>query len=70
MDLSQFKAYVRQAEFLSDSDYRRGYAYGLRRFYHGETFGDNIIIATMKERGGLLKEGIIDGLTGRGPANK
>ena len=70
MDLNQFKSYIRQSEFLSDPDYRRGYCYGLRRFYHGETFGDNIIIATMKERGGLLKEGIINGLTGRGPANK
>jgi len=70
MDLSQFKSYIRQAEFLNDPDYRRGYCYGLRRFYHGEKFGDNIVINAMKDRGGLLKEGIIDGLTGREPANK
>jgi len=42
----------------SDTKYFQGYHYGLRRHYHDDNFGDNKIIEIMKNRGGLIADGI------------
>ena len=67
MNQSTFTSYMNQSKMLSDPEYYQGYHYGLRRHYHGKNFGDHEIIEKMKKMGGLLTDGLNDGLNGEKP---
>lgn len=65
MKQGQFELFINMAKSLSEDEYYVGYRYGLRRHYHGKKFGNDDIIEKIKNEGGLISEGINDGLNGR-----
>ena len=72
MNEAAFKARMGRARILS-SDYGAGYQTGLRRHYHGKSFGDPSQLAAMAKAGlngdprVELGRGYRDGLAGRDP---
>lgn len=73
MDEGTFKALMGRARILS-SDYGAGYQTGLRRHYHGKTFGNQQELVALAKAGlngdprVELGRGYRDGLAGREPA--
>ena len=67
MDQSQFSSYMLQSKQLSSPEYYQGYHYGLRRYYHGENFGESEKTEIMQHRGGQIAAGVTDGLEGKRP---
>ena len=67
MELNTFTSYMDSSKLLTSNEYFAGYHYGLRRFHHGETFGENKQIELLKQRGGATAHGVTDGLAGLEP---
>jgi hypothetical protein len=65
MTKETFIRYINNAsELMSDNGYFISYQYGLRRHYHGVTFGDDKLIGVMRKRGKSFLQGISDGMAG------
>jgi hypothetical protein len=67
VDEQTFKSLSRRAKLLT-SDYGSGYLTGLRRHYHGESFGDPAELAAIEARNDERARGYRDGVAGKEPA--
>jgi len=70
MNQSTFTSYMNQSKILSSPEYYQGYHYGLRRYYHGDNFGEDKIIEKMKNRGEEIADGVNDVRYGKKPDTK
>lgn len=70
INFETFCSYMLKVKNFCSSEYRAGYQYGLRRFYHGKNFGENEHIELLKKKGGKIAEGLLDGLKGEAPKFK
>ncbi|QIR16624.1 hypothetical protein [Shewanella aestuarii] len=75
MEFKKFKAYMLTAEKMS-CDYSRGYKHGLRRCYHGESFGTEqehdqyMQMGITDEYRKEIGDGYRDGFAGKAPKNR
>ena len=70
MSFETFCNYMLQVKTFCSSEYRAGYQYGLRHFFHETNFGENSHIELLKKKGGKAAEGLLDGLKGEAPKYK
>jgi hypothetical protein len=66
MNRSLSDRYIAVARMTTSNDYYEGYRKGLRHFQRG-TLDKNSKINLMLERGGEIKQGVLDGLAGISP---
>ncbi len=59
-----------QVKTFCSAEYRAGYQYGLRRFFHGKCFGEDCHIELLISKGGKVASGLTDGLEGIAPRYK
>jgi len=59
-----------QVKMFCSDEYRVGYQYGLRRFFHGKCYGEDCHIELIKSKGGKIASGLNDGLAGIAPKYK
>lgn len=62
-----FCNYMLKAKNFYNAEYRAGYQYGLRRFFHGTNFGEDKHISLLESKGGEITAGLLDGLSGKEP---
>jgi hypothetical protein len=67
IDFETFCNYMLQVKNFCSAEYRAGYQYGLRRFFHGSNFGEDSHVELLKSKGGKIADGLNDGITGIAP---
>ncbi len=70
MNFETFCRYMIEVKTFCSVEYRTGYQYGLRRFFHGIAFGYDDHIHLLKSKGGKTASGLMDGLAGIAPTYK
>ncbi len=67
---NQFQAYLNAIKTTDNSDYGKGYQRGLRRYYHGESFGspeEHELWLSLSDDRQELGDGYRDGFAGNPP---